>query len=239
MLFSALVDADRLDTEVFYAKAEGKRAAPRGGWEPLARLKGRLDLHMAKLAAQAEQRAVNDSHRAVNAERAKVLAAARAKAELPPGLFSLTVPTGGGKTLASLTFALSHAVRHSLDRVIYVIPFTSIIEQTASVFRDVLGAELIDHVLEHHSAFREEEALRTLVEARPRGDESSLQAGERLRPATENWDAPLVVTTAVQFFESLFSNRPSRCRKLHNIARSVVILDEVQTLPLHSTAVVR
>ena len=99
------------------------------------------------------------------------------------------------------------------------------------MFREALGSELADHVLEHHSAFREDEALRQLEKV-PGGDESSLQAGERLRLATENWDAPIVVTTAVQFFESLFSNRPTKCRKLHNIARSVVILDEAQTLPL-------
>jgi CRISPR-associated endonuclease/helicase Cas3 len=232
MLFSALVDADRLDTQAFYVDAEDNGAAPRGGWQPLERLKERLDLYMAELAARAQRSAVNDGQRSVNAERARVLAAARVKAELPPGLFSLTVPTGGGKTLASLTFALDHAVRHSLDRVIYVIPFTSIIEQTARVFRDILSGELADHVIEHHSAFREEDALKALVERAPKADESSLQAGERLRLATENWDAPLVVTTAVQFFESLFSDRPSKCRKLHNIARSVVLLDEAQTLPL-------
>jgi CRISPR-associated endonuclease/helicase Cas3 len=235
MLFSALIDADRLDTEAFYAEAEGIGEVARGGWQPLARLRERLDAHMALLTVRAEQSAENDGQRLVNAERAKVLAAAREKAELPPGLFSLTVPTGGGKTLASLTFALDHAVRYGLDRVIYVITFTSIIEQTARVFRDALGGELADHVLEHHSAFREDDALAALERiARERGleAESSLQAGERLRLATENWDAPIVVTTAVQFFESLFSNRPTRCRKLHNVTRSVVILDEAQTLPL-------
>jgi CRISPR-associated endonuclease/helicase Cas3 len=158
---------------------------------------------------------------------------ARDKAQLTPGLFSLTVPTGGGKTLASLTFALDHAVKHGLDRVIYVIPFTSIIEQTARVFREALGPELAGHVIEHHSAFREEAALEAMQHGLgTSGDESSLQAGERMRFATENWHAPIVVTTAVQFFESLFSNRPSQCRKLHNIAKSVVILDEAQTLPL-------
>jgi CRISPR-associated endonuclease/helicase Cas3 len=152
------------------------------------------------------------------------------KAELPPGIFSLTVPTGGGKTLASLTFALDHAVKHGLDRVIYVIPFTSIIEQTARMFREALRDELAGHVIEHHSGFREDEALAALERAA--GGESGAQAGERLRLAAENWDARIVVTTAVQFFESLFSNRTSMCRKLHNIARTVVILDEAQTLPL-------
>jgi CRISPR-associated endonuclease/helicase Cas3 len=232
MLFSTLVDADRLDTEEFYFKADGGRAISRGGWQPLVRLKERLDLHMIRLSAKAEQGAENDGQRMVNLARAEVLAAARAKANQPPGLFSLTVPTGGGKTLASFTFALDHAVKNKLDRVIYVIPFTSIIEQTSRVFRDALGRELAGHVVEHHSAFREEEALKALLRGLPTGDESSLQQGERLRLATENWDAPVVVTTAVQFFESLFSNHPTKCRKVHNIARSVVILDEAQTLPL-------
>jgi CRISPR-associated endonuclease/helicase Cas3 len=224
MLFSALVDADRLDTEAHFAKTEDKGDLLRGGWQPLARLRAQLDQFMAGKVAEAKPTAVNS-------ERAKILAAARTKAGLEPGLFSLTVPTGGGKTLASLAFALDHAVAHRLDRVIYVIPFTSIIEQTAAVFRDALGP-LADHVIEHHSAFREDEAVKQLEQATAGGGESSLQAGERLRLATETWDAPIIVTTAVQFFESLFSNRPGKCRKLHNIACSVVILDEAQTLPL-------
>lgn len=230
MLFSALVDADRLDTEAFHTKVEDRGEAPRGKWQPLIGFKRQLDQHMLQLATGAERWAENAGQRAVNAERTRILAAARTKALNPPGLFSLTVPTGGGKTLASLAFALDHAVAHELDRVIYVIPFTSIIEQTAAVFRGVLGP-LADHVLEHHSAFREDDALRQIEDAA--GGESSLQAGERLRLATENWDAPIIVTTAVQFFESLFSNRPGQCRKLHNVARSVVVLDEAQTLPLN------
>ena len=131
MLFSALVDADRLDTEAFYLKSDGKGEAPRGGWQPLARLKRQLDQHMSQMSAKPEQSAENAGQTAVNTERARVLAAARAKAHQQPGLFSLTVPTGGGKTLASLTFALDHAIKHGLGRVIYVIPFTSIIEHTA------------------------------------------------------------------------------------------------------------
>jgi CRISPR-associated endonuclease/helicase Cas3 len=221
MLFSALIDADRLDTEAFYAKAEQRRVK-RGDWQLLPRLKEQLDRFMAAKAAEAMPSPVNS-------ERAWILGAARMKAADEPGLFSLTVPTGGGKTLASLTFGFDHAVKYGLDRVIYVIPFTSIADQTATVFREALGP-LADHVIEHHSAFREDEALRQLERAA--GGESGLQAGERLRLAAENWDAPIIVTTAVQFFESLFSNRPSKCRKLHNIARSVVILDEVQSLPL-------
>lgn len=140
-------------------------------------------------------------------------------AQMPPGLFSLTMPTGGGKTLSSLAFALRHARMHNLHRIILVVPYTSIIEQNADVIRNILGG---DAVLEHHSHYvHPEEGIRT-------EEYSSLT----YKLSTENWDAAVIVTTSVQFFESLFDNRPSRCRKLHNIARSVVILDEVQMLPI-------
>lgn len=228
-LLSALVDADRLCTEAFYTAAGGRTAVPRSGWQSLAALKSRLDLHMTEVTSLASTDTTSQRRLLVQQERAEILAAARLAARNPTGLFSLTVPTGGGKTLASLTFALDHAVKHELDRIIYVIPFTSIIEQTARVFRDALGPDLAGHVIEHHSAFRDDEAVAKLERGQ---GESALQAGERLRLATENWDAPIVVTTAVQFFESLFSNRTSRCRKLHNIARSAIIMDEAQTLPL-------
>ena len=213
LVFSALVDADYLDTEDYYDAAGGMES-PRGQHPSLEALRHRLDSHLAKLNTKART--------PVNALRAEVLAHVRKLAGEPPGLFTLTVPTGGGKTLTSLAFALDHAVRHGLDRVIYVIPYTNIIEQTAEVFRQALAAETSDgpdFVVEHHSAFDEDR-----IKGR--------WGRHKLRLAMENWDAPIVVTTAVQFFESLFSNRPSRCRKLHNVAGSVVVLDETQTLPL-------
>ena len=209
MFFSALVDADFLDTEAWY----GEKGANRGQHPSIRELSSRLDRHLdCKLAAASTSE--------VDAVRASVLKHVRGKADTEPGVFTLTVPTGGGKTLTSLAFALRHALTHDLDRVIYVLPFTTIIEQTAKVFRDALGEDNndIDFVVEHHSAFDEREV---------RGRESL----DKLKLAMENWDAPVVVTTTVQFFESLFANRPSRCRKLHNIANSVIVLDEAQALP--------
>ncbi len=214
MVFSALVDADFLDTEAWFAEREGVRPA-RGRHPTLAELSRRLDGYLSRIETRAERSEINELRR-------EVLRHARGKAAEAPGLFTLTVPTGGGKTLTSLAFALGHALRHQMARVIYVIPYMSIIEQTATVFREALGADEADpgeFVVEHHSTFDED---------RIRGRE----AGDKLRLAMENWDAPIILTTAVQFFESLFARRPSRCRKLHNIANSVVVLDEAQTLPL-------
>ena len=226
MIFSALVDADFLATEAFYASRETPpRPTERGGFISVDTLAGRLAEHL---------QGMRRSDTPVNRLRSEVLDHARAKAQATPGLFTLTVPTGGGKTLTSLAFALEHARRHRLRRVVYVIPFTSIIEQTAEVFRDALERpeDLQPSVLEHYASFDWEAAL-------PRGagaDEADAGEGRdglaKLRRAAENWDAPIVVTTAVQFFESLFANRTSRCRKLHNLAKSVIVLDEAQTLPL-------
>lgn len=219
MLFSCLVDADFLATEAFYARHHGQ-TTERGGHASLETLRTRLDRRLAALVEQAADTQLNQL-------RTEILAHARAKAASDPGLFTMTVPTGGGKTLASLAFALDHAVRHGLRRVIYVIPYTSIIEQTAGIFRDVLGE---DDVLEHHGNVDWEQASRNgLGRADAEGDD----AWRKLRRASENWDVPVVVTTAVQFFESLHAARTSRCRKLHNLARSVVVLDEAQTLPVH------
>jgi CRISPR-associated endonuclease/helicase Cas3 len=213
MVFSCLVDADFLETEVFYTQAAGK-TVERGGFSDIASLRARLAAFMAGKASAAPT--------TLNILRNKILAHAISRAELAPGLFTMTVPTGGGKTLASLSFALEHAARHGMERVIYVAPYTSIIEQTAQVFTAALGE---GDVLEHHSGFDWDKA-------EDKGDETDADGLKKLRHASENWDAPVVVTTAVQFFESLFAARPGACRKLHNIARSVVVLDEAQTLPL-------
>lgn len=215
MLFSCLVDADFLDTEKFYLKLEGKEKK-RGNHPPLKKLQKELDTHLEDLS----NKAANSSPSAVNDLRLRVLNYSRTQALLLPGLFSLTVPTGGGKTLTSMAFALDHAIKHQLRRVIYVIPFTSIIEQNAKVFRDVFKELGDDIVLEHHSAFDDEKF------------KSREETKDKLRLAMENWDAPVVVTTAVQFFESLFADKTSKCRKLHNITGSVIILDEAQMLPL-------
>jgi CRISPR-associated endonuclease/helicase Cas3 len=214
MLFSCLVDADFLETEAFYAKATDAPVA-RGGHASLETLRDRLCTHLHALRPATPD--------AVNTLRARVLDDAMAKAALPPGLFTLTVPTGGGKTLTSLAFALEHALHHGLRRVVYVIPFTAIIEQTADVFRKALGT---DHeVLEHHASFDWEKQTQE--------DDEGPDGVKKLQRAAENWDVPVVVTTTVQFFESLFANRTSRCRKLHNLAGAVIVLDEAQTLPLH------
>ncbi|MFC4625783.1 CRISPR-associated helicase Cas3' [Daeguia caeni] len=210
MLFSCLVDADRRDAEA-HDVSLGHIEADRN-WTPLPELLdtflARFDAHMAALAARSG---------ALTEIRRQVLTHVRSKAKNQTGFFTLTVPTGGGKTLASLGFALDHARAHGLQRIIYAIPFTSIIDQTAEIFRNVLGDE---HVLEHHSAIEEER-----FEYEQRRD--------RMKLAMEDWTAPVVVTTHVQLFESLYSARPSRARKLHNIAHSVIVLDEAQTLPRH------
>ncbi len=212
MLFSCLVDADFLDTEAFL---NGAQAAARPVWPPGTFAK--MEEVLASFIG-----GIGQPMGLVDRQRAEVRAACVAAATGRQGLFSLTVPTGGGKTLSSLAFALRHAVRHDLRRIVYVVPFTTIIEQNADVFRRVVRplveAGLTDPVLEHHSS----------IDAGAETLESRL--------ACENWDAPLVVTTAVQFFESLFANRTSRCRKLHNLTRSVIILDEAQKIPVQYLA---
>jgi len=205
MLFSALVDADFLATEGFL---NSRKARKRNAGTSVAELAAVLERHLADLQAGA-------ADTQVNRQRRDILANCVSAAAWPPGLFSLTVPTGGGKTLASLMFALHHAIGHGMDRVIIVVPFISIIEQTAAIYREVFKA-CPGAVIEHHSI----------------ADYERDAAPLSIRLATENWDGTIIVTTAVQFYDSLFANKPSKCRKLHRIAKSVVILDEAQTLPV-------
>lgn len=202
MLFSCLVDADCLDAEAISNPAA---SSLRGRHASIPEL---LDKLNARLAVFPVPEAGS-----VNEVRAEALDACRAAAERQPGVFSLTVPTGGGKTLSSMAFALLHAVKYHKRRVVHVIPYTSIIEQTAGQFSEIFGG---DNVCEHHSGVDAEEA-----------DEPTAA-----RLATENWDAPIVVTTSVQFFESLFASRGSKCRKLHNLVDSVIVLDEAQLVPV-------
>ena len=207
MLYSCLVDADFQDTQNFM---DGQ-AAPRGGGESISAL-------LEKVRAKAADYLANPESPVAFQRNAALRACMERGAQWEQGMYTLTVPTGGGKTFASLAFALEHAAAHGMSRVIYVIPYTSIIDQTAGVFAELLGEE---NVLAHYSA-----AEYLLAES-----EDLTPAQYRKLLASENWDAPVVNTTAVQFFESLYSNRSSRCRKLHNIANSVIIFDEAQTLP--------
>jgi CRISPR-associated endonuclease/helicase Cas3 len=202
MLFSCLVDADFLDTEA-YMDPEKARSRDKPSHFSLPALKDRFDAYMT-------QKRLTAPETDINAHRQQILQHCREGAALAPGLFSLTVPTGGGKTLASLGFALEHALLHNKRRVIIAIPYTSIIEQTADVLREVFGD---DAVLEHHSNLDPDRET------------------QKSKLATENWDAPIVVTTNVQLFESLFASRTSANRKLHNLVDSVLILDEAQMLP--------
>ena len=201
MLYSCLVDADFLDTEAFMKNGQIKRDAG----ESIEILLQKLEKYVAKWL-------LNKEIDTVNGRRTEILRNCLEAGKREKGLFHLTVPTGGGKTVASLAFALRHAVHNNMDRVIYVIPYTSIIEQNAQIFRSILGDE---NVLENHCNV----------------DYRDSEEWNPMKLAAENWDKPVVVTTNVQFFESLFGNKSSKCRKLHNIVNSVVIFDEVQMLP--------
>ena len=210
LLFSCLVDADFLDTEAFMdEERKGRRQEATCGYAPLEVLRDRLTKHMEGFSTEGK---INEARRAF-------LNQCRAHGRTcPKGYYSLFLPTGGGKTLSSMAWALETALKHEAKRIIYVIPYTSIITQTAGIFREIFGEE---HVLEHHSDISFS------------GDESSQEAEryERTRLLAENWDAPIIVTTNVQFFESLFSHKVSRSRKVHSIANSVVVFDEVQMFP--------
>lgn len=222
MLYSCLVDADYLDTEQFMSPDKSEL---RGNYASLVDLKQKFDSFMTEKSAKA-------APSKINALRAEILKACREKARLKPGFFSLNVPTGGGKTLSSMAFALEHAIKHNKKRIIMAIPYTSIIEQTAKIYKygtdnDEEIEKLIkdkkslfgeENVLEHHCNFDFDK-------------ENESRILEKQKLATENWDAPIVVTTNVQLFESLFNAHPSSCRKLHNLVDSVIILDEAQMLP--------
>ena len=214
LLFSALVDADFLDTE---QHCSPEKAVYRGGVSDLAPLLERLEQSQLQFSDQ-DATTVNQARQAIYQSCVEA-------AELAPGLFRLAVPTGGGKTRSAMAFALRHALAHGLRRVIVAVPFISITEQTADVYRSIFGAGENDQpvVLEHHSA------------ARSRNDDADDLDPTRMwsRLAAENWDAPIVVTTTVQLFQSLFANGTSACRKLHRLTKSVVILDEAQALPPH------
>lgn len=208
MLYSCLVDADFQDTQNFM----NEHPAPRGGHASVPELLEQVRGRAVRYLGASGEAPVQQWRNAV------LRACQKGGRTLEQGLYTLTVPTGGGKTFASLTFALEHAAAQGLERVIYVIPYTSIIDQTVSVFSELLGEK---NVLAHYAG----------AEYQTAEPEEMTPGQYRKLLASENWDVPVIVTTAVQFFESLYSNRSSRCRKLHNIANSVVIFDEAQTLP--------
>jgi CRISPR-associated endonuclease/helicase Cas3 len=211
LLLSAVVDADRLDTEAHSESLSG-RTATMVPFPTLAELRERLLTHLHGFSAPAAADSLSGLRSQITAR------CATAATEHTPGVFSLTVPTGGAKTLASARFAIEHALQYGFERIIYVIPFTSILEQNAEVFRRAFGAHV---VLEHHS----------LAEWQKADDEQADLNARRDRLAAENWDHPFILTTNVQFFESLHSHRPSACRKLHRLVNAVIVFDECQTFP--------
>jgi len=210
MLYSCLVDADFFDTERFI---DPDKSSLRGNYDTFDTLAERFDRHMDTIVSNADNTPINSL-------RADIFEQCKEKAALPPQMFTMTVPTGGGKTLSSMAFALKHLEKHDLKKIFYIIPYTSIIEQNAEVFRTIFGEE---NVLEHHSNFDPDNLKDS--------EDFSDLISDKLKLSSENWDIPITVTTNVQFFESLFSNKSSRCRKLHNLAQSVIILDEAQMVP--------
>lgn len=221
MLYSCLVDADWLDTGIFYKKIKGEKTADYD-FENIASLNQKLSDYFENDPKFKNKTGV------INKKRNEIRQECLEKSKNKKGLYSLTVPTGGGKTLSSLAFALNHAIKNEQKKIIYAIPYTSIIEQNAEVFRGIFGEE---NVLEHHSNYIFEDSGK-FEKCEEEQDKTEKQIiADKLKYASENWDAPIIATTNVQFFESLFASKKSRCRKLHNIANSVIILDEAQMLP--------
>lgn len=227
LLFSCLVDADYLDTEEHF---EAANTAVRGAGFSVPELWSVFEQDRQRFLEKVDNSSteMGDRNTPVNQIRDQVYQACLEAAAQKPGIFRLAVPTGGGKTLSGLAFALRHGVINDLSRVIVAVPYTSIIEQTVKVYRDIFGTEA---VLEHHSAVKDEWDHGS-QDDQFQSQEGAMRAQAQARLATQNWEAPLIVTTTVQLFESLFANRPSRCRKLHNLVGSVIVLDEVQTLPI-------
>ncbi len=218
LLFSCLVDADFLDTEShFEGNAQGKCPRPDGPKLDASAALAALDAHMENL------RSATGAQKEVRQAREALWSTAKRAGQMQPGLFTLTAPTGSGKTLSMLKFALEHAARHGLKRIVLAVPFLSVIEQTAREYRKVFNSFPDNFVLEHHS-------LAGLGVEADRNDAEGASESQR-RLLAENWDAPIVLTTNVQLLESLFSNRPSSCRKLHNLMDSVIMFDEAQSLP--------
>jgi CRISPR-associated endonuclease/helicase Cas3/CRISPR-associated endonuclease Cas3-HD len=218
MVYSCLVDADFLDTEEFMDMAASEK---RKGNEDFSVLNNLFKSYM-------EIKNINNNKSQINTFRQEIYEDCIKAGRQDVNLFSLTVPTGGGKTLSSMAFALEHLKHNNLKKIICVIPYTSIIEQNAKQYKDIFGQE---NVLEHHSNFDFSEVnVHTEVDSIIPSEKSEYSV-EKLKYASENWDIPIIVTTNVQFFESLFANKSSRCRKIHNIANSVVIIDEAQMMP--------
>jgi CRISPR-associated endonuclease/helicase Cas3 len=228
LLFSCLIDADRLDTEHFANPEQSQLRHDRANAVTIAQLWEVFDRQQQEFVKKAQ-----NPESKVNRVREEVFQHCVEAAKCEPGVFRLCVPTGGGKTRSGLAFALKHAEIHGKDRVIFAVPYTSIIEQTVKVYRDEIFQELGDvAVLEHHSATQAEKKLSELEQEQLETDENVRDSQAQAKLATQNWDARLIVTTTVQLFDSLLSYKTKKCRKLHNIVNSVIVLDEVQTLPI-------
>lgn len=224
LIFSCLIDADRLDTERFANPDQYQKRQERANAVTIAQLWQTFEHQQKKFIPKPEE-----TKSAVNQVRSEVYEKCTEAALEKPGVFRLCVPTGGGKTRSGLAFALKHAEKWGKDRVIFAVPYTSIIEQTVKVYRDDIFKELGSAaVLEHHSAMQDEQKVSESLET----DENVQDGKTQAKLATQNWDAKLIVTTTVQLFDSLLSHKTSKCRKLHNIVNSIIVLDEVQTLPI-------